>query len=405
MSSLLLILLSSNLALAWPGESAWQPLTIGGAPLSDVEEDVVRSRTDLVGDATDPAGFWAIDDEALFFRMRINGDPCLTGYSKGGCKLLDAEGWGVVLSTDGNTDNFEAIVALYENGGVLALHPNTDGTSGWDDDFDATADWSVGYPVISEEARVLEAGSTFTADADYFIDLRVPLVELESTLGSDFGASVQVALVTERDFSILTDSSLSEDLAGADNSKTPTLDAVISDALPLDEDQDGLLLGVEDVLGTDPSDADTDDDGLLDGEEDTDLNTDPLLCDTDTDGLPDGLELGLTNGDADTDKKACFVADADPATTTLPDVADSDGGGVSDGEEDRNQDGLQDTWETDPNDPSDDMDADKDGIPDALEANCGGSGDDADSDGIEDTTEGWNEKSHYTLDHISIYPI
>ncbi|MEL6342900.1 MAG: OmpA family protein, partial [Myxococcota bacterium] len=110
--------------------------------------------------------------------------------------------------------------------------------------------------------------------------------------------------------------------------------------------------------------------------------------DSDGDGLSDGLEAGVVEPLEDTNLDAdCFVADADPSTTTNPSIADTDEGGLDDDAEDRNRNGRQDEWETDPNDPSDDVDADEDGIPDALEEACQGVSEDGDQDGVLDIDE------------------
>ncbi|MBN1944368.1 MAG: hypothetical protein JW797_01775 [Bradymonadales bacterium] len=166
------------------------------------------------------------------------------------------------------------------------------------------------------------------------------------------------------------------------------------DLTPADGDSDGLPDAVEFYLGTDPADADSDDDGVLDGDEpnpaaddDGDGLINPLDADSDDDLLFDGTELGVTTEDlgVDTDLSAgCFVADADPLTTTSALVADTDGGGVPDGAEDSDLDGALDEGETDPTDPSDDLDlpldSDGDGLPDSLEIAIGSRPLDADSD-------------------------
>ena len=62
---------------------------------------------------------------------------------------------------------------------------------------------------------------------------------------------------------------------------------------PLNQDTDGDSLedGVEFSLKTDPRRTDTDGDGLSDGNEVTVIGTDPLIEDSDGDGLRDGFEL------------------------------------------------------------------------------------------------------------------
>ena len=82
----------------------------------------------------------------------------------------------------------------------------------------------------------------------------------------------------------------------------------IGDACDLDDDNDGILDGLEYQLATDPLDIDSDDDGIADGTEDSNLNgiqdldeTSPGLFDSDEDSLSDGLESGFTTGIPDPD--------------------------------------------------------------------------------------------------------
>jgi uncharacterized repeat protein (TIGR01451 family) len=167
-----------------------------------------------------------------------------------------------------------------------------------------------------------------------------------------------------------------------------------------DTDHDGLLDGVEVASSAlSPLDADTDDDGLLDGAEDADHDgvkdadeTDPAAFDTDGDGLSDGLERGLNVPErvgADTDPSK-FAADADPTTVTDPLVDDSDQGSVLDGYEDANRNGRIDSGETDPSVATDDVDADGDGIDNALERSLDLDPFDGDSDddGVADGADG-----------------
>jgi len=112
-------------------------------------------------------------------------------------------------------------------------------------------------------------------------------------------------------------------------------------------------------------DSDGDTDGLSLGEEYL-LGTDPTLADSDNDGVTDGVEV---NG----------------ANPTNPNNPDSDGDSVDDGDEDLNGDGTVGPTETDPNDP----DSDDDGVDDGDEAALGTvpTDDDSDDDGILDGNE------------------
>lgn len=121
---------------------------------------------------------------------------------------------------------------------------------------------------------------------------------------------------------------------------------------------------------TDPLDQDTDDDAIMDGTEvETDYDeieldvqaTNPNDIDTDDDGLQDGTEIGLWSPLDDT-VESKFKGDQDTGTTTNPILADSDEDELNDGVEDKNQNGIIESSETDPSDP----DTDGDGLYDGF---------------------------------------
>ncbi len=143
----------------------------------------------------------------------------------------------------------------------------------------------------------------------------------------------------------------------------PTVGHGADDKSVVDSDGDGLSDGTETSIGTDPHDADSDDDGVIDGNEpnpsddgDGDGLINSLDPDSDNDGLFDGTEVGNDCKNAATDpKKMTCVADGDKGVTkTSPLNPDTDHGGVKDGDEDTNHNGVVDTGETNPNDPTDD---------------------------------------------------
>jgi len=151
-----------------------------------------------------------------------------------------------------------------------------------------------------------------------------------------------------------------------------------TDPLLADSDGDALsdaeeVFGLGDALITNALDADTDDDGLLDGSESVQtgnqvlIQTNPTLFDTDGDGLSDGLELGLgapqsSALDADATDLGIFTPDLEPSSTTSPVDADTDDDARIDGAEDVSHDGLRQPSETDPNVPDTDGDGMNDGV-------------------------------------------
>ncbi|MDG1480529.1 MAG: OmpA family protein [Myxococcota bacterium] len=388
MSSYLLIAaLSPRAMAAWPGTGEWQPITVSGAELLDNADVLGSQQLDLVSDK-DTVGFWSTDATSLYFRLRLGGEPC-SSYDggSGDCVLLYEGTYAVLMSTDGEDEGYEFALVLEDYGGDLSLVENADDMPGWQ------APWTVIHttaeqPLLNELARVEAASSQTGGNPDYFIDIQVSLVALTKYMGAGWEDDLRVALATGE-----SSSSVTIDLAGSDNLfEVSALEEVLSDPLSFDADGDGLSDAEEETIGTDPEDADTDDDGLSDGDEVDIYGSEPLSCDSDADGLLDGLEAGLTTADLDSQTDTtigCFVEDTDPTTTTDPASADTDGGGLSDGDEDRNASGQVDQWETDPNDPSDDLDSDGDGISDGLEEECGGSDStDNDGDGVPDADEG-----------------
>jgi hypothetical protein len=345
-------------ALAWPADGEWASITWSEEGMGDDIEDVEDRGLDLVGNDAYPALLWASDDETLWFRLRVNQDPAgSTGA------------WGVVMELDQDESTFEAALAASSSGAVRLMR--ADGAEG----IAATLEELDSYG--SQALRTVEADSDFRGDADWFVDLEMPVADLDTWFEVDLQWSFCVIPATSSTTSV---AEFDQDL-GAGRSD---VEASWSDPFAIDFDIDGLSRSEELLLGSDPRDRDSDDDGLVDGHE-VDLGADPTHCDSDGDGLLDGLELSVLEGDVGTDEEAgCFVVDADPDTSTDPADPDTDGGGLLDGQEDVDLDGAVGALELDPLDPDDDVDTDQDGVADFFEDLCQldeGSLDDADSDG------------------------
>lgn len=374
MPTLSILLLSLTPALAWPEEAAWSPLLRASVPLADPTGDWTAPAGDLLGDEEDPALAWGADASTLYLRLRVAADPATAPGTTA---------WGVLIETDGDPSTWDVSLAAGTDGAHLVLCRNTtpDGTGQAADPCD-TVTWESD-DALSQGWTRLEV----TDDGTAWVDLAVDLALITDLVGPTTPLRLTAATAS-------TDAphALDADLAGHDGTTgSPVLTDGLSDPVILDEDQDGLALPAEEWTWSDPTDADTDDDGLLDGPEAA-LGTDPTDCDSDGDGLPDGLEAGLITVTEATDlESGCYTPDPDPSTTTDPALPDTDGGGLPDGIEDRDLDGALDPWETDPSDPADDLDADTDGIPDALEALCGGDLADCDGDTIPDAEDGLSD--------------
>jgi MYXO-CTERM domain-containing protein len=192
---------------------------------------------------------------------------------------------------------------------------------------------------------------------------------------ADMGATKTSPVNPDTDGGGMRDGSEDVNLNGVvDNGETdPTAGHEDDDSTLTDTDGDGLSDALENAIGTDPNDTDSDDDGLPDGEEanptddhDGDGLINALDHDSDGDLIFDGTELGKDCSSSATDNSRMQCRpDADMgATKTSPVNADTDFGGINDGVEDKNQDGVIDLNETDPNDPSDDVEC-------STDADCG----------------------------------
>lgn len=395
----MIALLLATRALAWPtDDAAWVPLTQSGVDIVDVYNDHDRAGVgapdgiDCVGDTTNawPALYWWTDGTELFLRVRVDETPWLVDET-----ALLPDDWSFLFETDGNVDDWEYVVAATGVSPTLYAYSNDtgDGDGSGDDGVAATPDSLINFwddTYVRAAITGSEGGSTsniHTID-DWFVDVRIELAELPAI--EFFGDTFRVAFVSGN---TSTPIGADADLCGTDDTTAlGALSAAWSDSIGVDQDSDGLTDIEEDAIGSDKTDADSDDDGVSDIDEVRTAGSSPILCDTDGDGLTDGQELGVSAPLDDTDTSAgCFEVDGDSGdTTTLPTEVDSDGGTVSEGLEDRDQDGVWDTWETNPNDGSDDLDNDGDGIPDALEDLCGGADTtDRDGDGIPDEDEGF----------------
>lgn len=386
--AILFALLAPSTAWAWPTESLWLPLEQGAAPMVDAAElDPSFDYLDLYGDAVDPVALWYADTDAVYLRLQIMEDPLdITDFELGT--------WGFLLETEETPADFEFVIGLSGPDGAIEIYENQTDATGPAPAITAYKRIGTSYgDRAGGEVRVSKGSGGY-----YFLDLVLTRAALEGATG--------ISPADPLRFGVFTGTSpISQprvDLAACDDDVGCTdLEPLLSDPIYVDADEDGLTDAEERWLGTDGFDADTDDDGVIDGLEsqddvDGDGTIGALDCDSDADGILDGVEASA-DAHADTDVAAgCFEADADTSTSTDPNDADSDDGGLPDGAEDWDHDGQIDAWETDPNDPTDDADTDKDGIADALEGGVDTDGDgtddsldlDSDGDGLSDAAEG-----------------
>ena len=108
----------------------WLPLHKGGVAIADVAEDDVDDNLDIVGDDSFPAGFWTIDDENLYVRIRLVASPEHTTL-EGGLSGTNVEnGWGVLVNQDENLTDYEILAAIDQNGTSIRIQSEPAGP-GW----------------------------------------------------------------------------------------------------------------------------------------------------------------------------------------------------------------------------------------------------------------------------------
>jgi hypothetical protein len=329
--------------------------TLPWVGLVDEEPEADADGPDLVGTLADPVLSWWADAESVWFRVQL-------------AQPLDGV-VAVLVDADIDWNTFELAFVASADGAVAAL-ANGGGVAGT---------WTDAVTVAAADA----GAATFDGSVVF---IEIPRSVLHDTLGIPGTEPLRLSALSAASWEAGP-----SDVAGCDGA-CEVLSLVSSDAVLVDEDEDGLADPQEALLGTNEDDDDTDNDGVSDLDEADDLDgdgkSDANECDADGDGLTDGVERGVTARLADTTGTKCFVADADPGTVSDPGAADSDGGGLADGVEDPDRDGRRDAWEGDPNDPADDADADGDLVPDGLDDLFGaGPDDDSDGDGIPDAAE------------------
>lgn len=304
----LLTLLCAPDARAWPAEDAWEPLSQAGVSLADVPWDAMGpDRMDLVGDAENPVGFWYVDDEALYLRMRISDTP----EDSTGPYPLYGDAWGALIDLDDRDDTYDLSLVLASYGVSMVLMSNTtdDGGGMTDSADELLASWDA---PLSDELDVASVdavgvdGLGFGEQEDWFVSLRISRAELEALTGIYGARSFRVSFATGYEAgTFVNDPGLRTDLAGYDAAAGADEDPGTgwSDELIIDEDGDGLDYIEERDEGSNPADVDTDDDGLEDGDEVDDLGTDPTDADTDDDNRTDSDEVtgGTDPTDPDTD--------------------------------------------------------------------------------------------------------
>lgn len=364
-------------AQVFPQEAEWIPVERSNIVIVDDINDTV-DRIDIVGDETSPAAFLFSDNTFLFFRIRLNDDPCR--WVRGSCEI-GREGVRVIIDTDRDDDAYEALVSVANK--KIILEQNTEQRESGDPRDKAEVTLQSYSP--TEHLNVHKADSFFSKDKDFFVSWAVPWSDLRKIplslspepllrfvfgsvekhrLDGDLAGSANAESIADfvSDFYRCDDAGCTREIPqeemgedgdndGSDETEQPQTDEPTGDA-----DGDGLPNDNEDDLGTSPLNEDTDQDGPddfteTDGGSPTDTDGDGVIdaldIDSDNDGIGDQIEAGAEpdnpsdsddDGIAnyrDTDSDGDGISDEEERLIgTDPTEPDSEGGGTSGGVED-----------------------------------------------------------------------
>ncbi|MBU7592485.1 carboxypeptidase regulatory-like domain-containing protein [Metabacillus halosaccharovorans] len=168
--------------MPFPINSQYTPITVGGTPLFDLLGDESPVSTDIVGNSSFPAAFFAYDGTNVYFRLRLNGDPRnpqLTGFRN--------FSWGVLINTQGVPGTYDWLFNVDGLNNRVSLIQNTvKQVNSWNDPAEGTGG---GNPNFSQTitnfdfARVTLADSSIGGDQDYFLEWFLPASTFFSFLG------------------------------------------------------------------------------------------------------------------------------------------------------------------------------------------------------------------------------
>ncbi|QQR91170.1 MAG: hypothetical protein IPJ88_05405 [Myxococcales bacterium] len=295
-------------AQSWPSDTQWDAFMCQEQAATDTLADTTSfiDHEDIVGRPDRPAVFWHVDDNHLFFRMRLDANPLSEDASK-----FQSAVWGVELDTDCNRRDYELLLVLDGSRDPQKIVLQRNDTVTLDNDPNDPADSEVLDYETSTHARTVQAqGSTasnFGDNGDFFIDWAVNLADLE-LLGIDLDTELGVVMGTSSEATHLNGDLVCLEGAGEERHWTEAMmDRMRLDGQTvLDDDGDGLTNCEEAYWQSDAQDNDTDDDGVLDEQEVQD-GTDP----TQDNNAPGNVELRGGGG-----VTGCGVAD--PSIDSFP---------------------------------------------------------------------------------------
>jgi hypothetical protein len=298
-SLLVLLACLAGAVVAVPGETGaqtfpvnWTPLTRGGAVITGSVGG--NAYEDIVGDSSNPAAYVHSDTNYLYMRIRLNADPT------SGNAIRTDRIYGCEIDTD--TDNNYELLAIYDGvANEIVLRQNSGAATGNRTDNAATIVSNVapgGYPTGTFGRVVAPAGSTFSSNADAFVDIAIPRTALDTVAAQSYrtlrfacGTGDNVGGTKALGLQLFEPNAVALATVWSDSFVCGTTGCL------LDSDRDGVPNVTETGFGTDPNDTDTDNDGILDNVElSASGSTGPYTGpDTDGDGVIDAKDTDSDN--------------------------------------------------------------------------------------------------------------
>ncbi|WP_462410750.1 beta strand repeat-containing protein [Neobacillus sp. Marseille-QA0830] len=181
-------ILAGSLVLSQLPIQTAQAATINWMPYSVLAtndpEDQSPSSTDIVGDVSSPSVYYFVDNDYVYFRMRVNGDPHGNGKS-----MFGQYAWTVLFNSDTEDRDWEYMVSINGNGEKVELWRNdTKELNSMNDQAERLL-WSG---PVSEYASISTAESSFSNNPDYYIDWKMPLSEFTKLTSIGLSTPIQM---------------------------------------------------------------------------------------------------------------------------------------------------------------------------------------------------------------------
>jgi len=177
-ASIALLICPVNL-WAWPLESDWIAIYKDNAPYTDPPADINQTdQRDFVGGPGDPSIYTYNDGTNVYYRFQLNDDP--GSYdNKGNLTGLKPFGWGILIDTDLDANDFEWLVMVDGIDESIHLGQNTVqqdiGSPGDQTEVNPEA-WKIPLsPRVNFKVTPVGVGNAgYSNDEDYFLDFTIP---------------------------------------------------------------------------------------------------------------------------------------------------------------------------------------------------------------------------------------